>query len=50
MLVYRAGIDQIGIKRHGLWTSDAFWTYVTSPCVVESPVVLALASAMEDHQ
>ena len=28
---YRQGLDQIDIKRQGLWTSDAFWLYITYP-------------------
>ena len=26
---YRQGLDQIDIKRQGLWTSDTFWQYIT---------------------
>ena len=29
---YQQGLDQINIKRQGLWTSDAFWQYITSSC------------------
>ena len=24
--VYRAGMDKLHIKCHGMWASDAFWT------------------------
>ena len=38
--------DYIDIKLHGLWQSDAFWLYITSPCVANSPAAVALTSAM----
>ena len=31
----RAGIDKLGIKRHGMWASKAFWAYITAPCVCQ---------------
>ena len=33
---YRAGIDQIHIKHHGIWANKEFWSYITSPCVSDS--------------
>ena len=47
LTAYRGGTDQIGIKRHGLWSSVAFWLYVTSRCVAASPVAVSLAAAMD---
>ena len=46
MAAYHGGTDQIDIKRHGLWVSDAFWLYVTYPCEAASLVAAALASDM----
>jgi integrase len=43
---YRAGVDVHDIKRHGTWSSDAFWDYVTAPIVAQSPVAAALANSM----
>ena len=40
------GIDQLDIKRHGLWKSDAFWQNITTLCVAWSSVMVALASAI----
>jgi hypothetical protein len=40
---YNAGVAYNDIKRHGQWKSDAFWLYITSPCVAKSPVAAALA-------
>ena len=43
---YRAGIDQLNIKRHGMWASEAFWAYITAPSSMSaSPVATALAAA-----
>ena len=36
MVAYRQGLDQIGIRCQGLWTSDAFWQYITSSCPATS--------------
>ena len=44
---YRAEIDQLDIKWHRLWFSEAFWSYITAPCVSTSPVASALARASE---
>ena len=41
---YRAGIDQIHIKCHGMWANTEFWTYITSPSVSDSPVAAPLAA------
>ena len=42
---YRAGVDELSVKKHGHWRSDAFWSYITTPLVVSSPVPRALAAA-----
>lgn len=41
---YRQSVDFLHIKRHGGWSSDAFWGYITSPSLSDSPVSAALAS------
>ena len=47
MVAYRAGMDQLDIKHYGMWTGEAFWTYIiTAPCVSASPVTAALAVDM----
>jgi hypothetical protein len=43
---YLAGVDQLHVKRHGTWKSGAFWDYVTSPLVADSPVAAALAASL----
>ena len=43
MAAYRQGLDQIDIKHQGLWTSDAFWQYITSSCSATSPLAAGLA-------
>ena len=43
MAAYSAGANQLDIKRHGI--CDAFWVYITAPCIVKSPVARALAAA-----
>jgi anti-sigma-K factor RskA len=43
---YSEGVDQLDIKRHGNWSSDPFWHYITSPFVASSPVASALAAAV----
>jgi hypothetical protein len=43
-----ATVAQLDIKRHGNWSSDAFWQYVTSPFVAQSPVAAALANAVSN--
>lgn len=40
---FRAGVDFIHVKRHGTWSSDAFWDYIVSENVEHSPVARALA-------
>ena len=42
---YRPGIDQLDIKRHGLWASYAFRGYITTRNVANSPITAALAGA-----
>ena len=44
---YRQGLHWELIKRHGLWSSNSFWLYITSPCVASSPVSADLARAVE---
>ena len=48
MAAYKQGLDQIDIKRQGLWTSDAFWQYITSSWVATSPLTAGLAHAIHD--
>ena len=45
---HRRGLHQEMIKRHGLWSLDAFWAYVSSPDVASSPVAAGLAAAVRD--
>ena len=45
-VAYSQGVDQLDIKRHGSWSSDCFWKYITSPFVAKSPVAAALANAV----
>ena len=33
MAAYRAVEDYLDIKRHGIWSSDAFWAYIMAPDV-----------------
>ena len=40
MATYRAGANNLDIKRYGIWSSDAFWTYI----MATSPVARALAA------
>ncbi len=47
---FNAGVSITDIKRHGNWSSDAFWIYVTSPAVADSSVAKALASNMVTSQ
>ena len=42
---YRQGLDQIDIKRQGLWNSDTFWQYITSSCPATSQLAEGLAHA-----
>ena len=44
-LPYRAGVDILEVKQHGLWASDAFWADITSLCVVTSLVACVLATS-----
>ena len=44
MAAYRARADQLDIKRHGTWSSDAFLGYITTPCVATSPAASVLAA------
>ena len=45
---YRAGVAILEVKWHGLWSSEAFWAYIISPCVATSPVACALATAAKN--
>jgi hypothetical protein len=45
---YSQGVDQLDIKRHGNWSSDCFWDYITSSFVAQSPVASALATAVSN--
>ena len=38
MSPYTAGSDVLDVKQHGMWASDAFWSYITSLCISTSPV------------
>ena len=38
MAAYWQGLDQVDINHQGLWTSDAFWQYITSSCTATSPI------------
>ena len=40
---YRVWGDQLDIKRHGLWSSEAFYAYITASRVSTSLVARALA-------
>jgi hypothetical protein len=49
---YMAGVDKLHVKRHGNWSSSAFWGYITAPAVAHSQVAAALAvavSAVDQH-
>jgi hypothetical protein len=42
---FDSGVHHLHVKRHGMWSSDAFWGYITSSAVAQSPVATALAAA-----
>ena len=46
MAPYRVGINQLDIKPHGIWASEAFWTYITLPCVSAFPIAAGLVEVM----
>ena len=48
MAAYWQGLDQINIKWQGLWTSDAFWQYITSSFTATSPLAVGLACAIHN--
>ena len=48
MVAYRQGLDQINIKWQRLWTSDAFWQYITSSCGATLHLAARLTHAMHD--
>ena len=43
---HRQGLQQEMVKRHGMWSSDSFWTYISSLGVASSPVASGLAAAV----
>ena len=43
---YMAGVDKLHVKRHGNWSSNAFWGYIAAPVVAKSPVAAALAASV----
>ena len=45
MAAYHQGLDQIGIKHQGLWTSDAFRQYTTSSYAATSPLAAGFIRA-----
>ena len=47
MAAYHGGSDQLDIKRHGLWASDAFGLHVTALAAVASTVAASLSAAVE---
>ena len=44
---HHQGLHQEMIKRHRMWSSDSFWTYITSLGVASSPVATGLAMAVK---
>ena len=44
MAAYRAGAEQLDIKRHGILSSNAFWVYFTAPYVAILLVARALVA------
>ena len=47
MAAYKGGLDQLDIRCHGLWVTNALGLYVTTTAVVNSPVVATLAATMD---
>ena len=43
---YLAGVDNLHVKRHGNWSSPAFWGYITAPLVAHSQGAAALAASV----
>ena len=48
MAAYQQRLDQIDIKLQGLWTSEAFWQYITSSYTATSPLTAGLTHAIHD--
>lgn len=48
-LAFQAGVSYIHIKRHGGWSSDAFWEYITAEPKANSPVSKGLAQYVSHH-
>ena len=46
-LAYEAGVDYLGIKRHGTWRSGAFWEYITTRSTKNSKVASGLANIVK---
>ena len=44
---HRQGLHQEMIKHHGMWSSDPFWTYITSLGVASSSMTVGLARAVQ---
>ena len=44
---HRQGLHQQIIKPHGMWSSDSFWSYITSTGVASSPVATGLATMVQ---
>ena len=43
---YLGGVDPLLVQRHGTWSSNSFWDYITAPVVASSPVAAALAATV----
>ena len=48
MAAYWQGLDQVDMKRQGLWTSNAFWQYITSSCAATLPLAVGFSHAVND--
>ncbi len=44
---YKGGVTPEAVKRHGHWTSSAFWGYISAPAAANSTVAAALGSAVQ---
>ncbi len=43
---YKEGVTPEAVKRHGHWTSSAFWGYISAPAAANSTVAAALGAAV----
>ena len=41
---YRAPLDLLEVKWYGIWATDVFWAYITSPCTSTSSVAAATSN------